>query len=273
MNAGVCSTLMRSLHFLTIILALLTSFAGAQSVQKPQFDAATLKAVAVDPAETYTANLGTIRNGRMTLTNVTLSDCIRFAYDIVSESQIVGADWIKSRDVRFDIVGQAAAETPDAEMRKMLQTLLAERLNLGLHHEQRELPYLALVIGRNGHKLRPAREGDSTPPITGAGRIIHPRMPMSVLAMLLSRFERQIVVDLTALAGPFDVKLEWTPDFIRERARPDGGAVSINGQSFDPNGPTLYTAIQDQLGLRLESRKGPLDVIVVDHAEKVPAEN
>jgi len=263
---------MRSLSAAAIVVAVLTVVAGAQTVRQPEFDAATLKAVAVVPAETYTANLGTIRNGRLTLTNATLADCIKYAYEIVSDDLIAGPEWIKSRDVRFDIVGQAPADTPNDQLLKMLQTLLAERLKLGLHHEQREVPYLALVVGRNGHKMPPAKEGSVTP-ITGAGRIIHPRMRMPVMAMLLSRFERKTVIDLTELSGPFDVNLTWTTEAIRALARPDGGLIAINGQSFDPNGPSLYTAIQEQLGLRLESRKGPLDVVVVDRADKVPAEN
>src|SRR4029077_9089247 len=128
--------------------------------------------VAVVPGELYTANLGTTRNGRLPMTNGTLADCLRCAYDIVSESQIAGPEWIKSRDIRFDIVGQAPADTPNPQLLKMLQRLLAERLKLGLHHEQGELPYLALVVGRNGHKLKPGREEPATP-LLGAGRIIH----------------------------------------------------------------------------------------------------
>jgi uncharacterized protein (TIGR03435 family) len=85
---------------------------------------------------------------------------------------------------------------------------------------------------------------------------------MQLLATLLSRFERETVVDMTGLKGLFDVKLEWTPD---------GGAVPavLDGAS----GPSVFTALQEQLGLKLEPRKGPIDVLVIDHAEKTPAEN
>jgi uncharacterized protein (TIGR03435 family) len=82
---------------------------------------------------------------------------------------------------------------------------------------------------------------------------------MKVLATLLSRFEREIVVDQTGISGPFEVKLDWSPD--------DGTANDVT------SGPSIYTAVQEQLGLRLESRKGPLDVLVIDHAEKVPVDN
>jgi uncharacterized protein (TIGR03435 family) len=83
-----------------------------------------------------------------------------------------------------------------------------------------------------------------------------------VLATLLSRFEREIVVDQTGLAGPFEVKLDWSPD--------NGVVPAADGA---PGGPSIFTALQEQLGLRLESRKGPLDVLVIDHAEKVPTDN
>jgi uncharacterized protein (TIGR03435 family) len=96
---------------------------------------------------------------------------------------------------------------------------------------------------------------------------------MALLATLLSRFERQLVIDMTGLTGAFTVELQWTPDFVRNRATQDGPAPLLNGQPVDPNGPSLYTALQEQLGLRLESRRGPVDVLVVDYAERVPADN
>ncbi len=245
----------------------------AQTARPLQFEAATVKAVAPSPPDQpININLGTIRNGRVTLNNVTLNDCIKFAYEIVSDAQIAGPDWIRSGDARYEIVGQFAEDTPRAQVLSMVQALLAERLKLTLHHEKRELPFLVLTVSKSGHKLRPPKESNEAQR-TGAGRITVTGMPMSALAMLLSRFERQTIVDMTALQGSFSFDLQWTTDAIRNLARPDGGPVAINGQPVDPYGPSLYTAIQEQLGLRLESRKGPVDVIVVDHAERVPIEN
>ena len=216
-----------------LVIAIVALVGIGQGAKKPEFEVATVRVAPLAQlvGDRININLGTVRNGKVTLGNVTLSDCIKFAYGIVSDSQIVGPDWIK-RGVRYEIVAQAPPDTPQEQLLQMMQTLLAERLKLTIHHEQRELSFLALVVAKNGPKLLPA-ENAAGPAITGAGRISTPRMPMDVLAMLLSRFERQIVVDRTELKGPFSVKLQWTTDAIRNLATPDGAPVLINGQSFD----------------------------------------
>jgi len=241
--------------------------------KRPEFDVATVKAVALIPGQPININLGTVRNGRVTLGNVTLNDCLKFAYGIVSDAQIIGPEWIRG-DIRFDIVAQAPPDTPQDQLQLMTQALLADRLKAVVHREKKELPFLALLVGKNGPRLGAAKEpGDIAPPRLGAGRIQHDRMPMQVLVMLLSRFERQTVVDQTNLQGSFAINLQWIPDNLRGRTAPDGGPLVVNSETIDPNGPSLYTAIQEQLGLRLESRRGPVDVVVVDSAERVPVEN
>jgi uncharacterized protein (TIGR03435 family) len=240
--------------------------------QQPQFEVATVKLSPLVPAGSpLPINLGALRNGVATLTNVTLAESIQYAYDLSSNSLIAGPDWINSRDVRFDIVAKTSADIPRDQVLAMMQSLLAERLQLKLHHEQREQSFLALVAGKNGPNLPPAKEAPIPPQI--AGRILHPRMPMTMLATLLSRFERQLILDKTGLDGPFSVDLQWLPEALRERALQGGPTPMVNGQPVDLNGPSIYTAVQEQLGLRLESRKAPVDTLVIDHAEKVPAEN
>jgi uncharacterized protein (TIGR03435 family) len=115
-----------------------------------EFEVATLKQSPPPAGDSIDINLGTARNGKLTLANATLSECVRYAYSIVSDDLIGGPDWIKSRAVRFDIVAQAPPDTSQDQLRQMLQTLLAERLKLALHREQKPLAYLALVQGRNG---------------------------------------------------------------------------------------------------------------------------
>jgi uncharacterized protein (TIGR03435 family) len=255
---------------LLIVLAVV-GIVNAQG--QPEFEVATVKLSApVQPGVPYPITLGGVNHGTVTLRNTTLSECIQFAYRISADAQIAGPDWIKSRDLRFDIVGKAPADTPQDTLRVMTQNLLADRLKLAVHHEERQLPFLALVVAKNGPKLLPAKT-DAEVPNQLPGRIFHPRMPMQILASALSRFERQTVIDMTGLTGAFFIDLQWTPDALRNRADQGAAAPLVNGPPVDLNGPSLPTALQEQLGLRLESRKGPVDVWVVDHAEKVPADN
>ena len=100
-----------------------------------------------------------MRHGQVTLTNVTLSDCLRFAYEITNDLQIAGPDWIRNTDVRFDIVAKAAPESPDSRLRLMLQNLLADRFKLVLHREQRPLSFLALAVGKNSVELQESQAG------------------------------------------------------------------------------------------------------------------
>jgi uncharacterized protein (TIGR03435 family) len=230
-----------------------------------EFEVATVKTSPPPPEiDRININLGNFRNGKLTFGNASLSDCLKYAYGVVSDAQLAGPDWIKSKSVRFDIVAQAPPDTPRPQLELMLQRLLADRLKVALHHEQRELPYVALVVGKGGPKMREVQP-DRAGPQNGAfrGRIAGNQVSMQLLATLLSRSERETVIDLTGLKGVFEMKLEWTPD--------DGRPVVINGVAIDA--PSLFTAVQEQLGLKLESRKGPLDVLVVDHAEMAPAEN
>jgi len=250
--------------------------ATAVYAQQPQFEVATVKVLPPVPLGTpLSVNLGSFRNGTAMLTNTTLSECLQFAYGIVSDAQIAGPDWIKTRGVRFDIVGKTGPDVSRDQALLMMQNLLTERLKLSLHHEPREMSFLALVVAKNGPKLAPAKMGTPPAEIPSQipGRLLHPQMPMSVLATLLSRFEREVVIDMTGLTGPFSVDLQWTPDALRNRVSQEGAAPLVNGQPVDVAGLSLPTALQEQLGLRLESRKGSVDVLVVDHAEKVPMDN
>jgi len=250
--------------------------ATAVYAQQPQFEVATVKVLPPVPLGTpLPVNLGSFRNGTAMLTNTTLSECLQFAFGIVSDAQIAGPDWIKTRGVRFEIVGKTGPDVSRDQALLMMQNLLTERLKLSLHHEPREMSFLALVVAKNGAKLAPAKMGTPPAEIPSQipGRVLHPQMPMSVLATLLSRFERQVVIDMTGLTGPFSVDLQWTPDALRNRVSQDGAAPMVNGQPVNVDGQSLPTALQEKLGLRLESRKGSVDVLVVDHAEKVPMDN
>jgi uncharacterized protein (TIGR03435 family) len=234
------------------LLPAFAAFALCTYAAQPRFDIATVKRSPPPPGDAININIGGIRNGKVTFENASLSDCLKFAYQLVSDDQLIAPDWAKSKDVRFDIV----AEFTPGESRDLLslkvQSLLAERLKVQVHHEQRVLRHLLLTAAKKGVKLSPATDRGNNN--GAAGHIDASTMSMQVLATLLSRFEHQTVIDGTGLTSQYKFKLDWAPE-------------------DDPAGPSLFTAVQEQLGLKLESRKDPVDVLVVDHAEQTPTDN
>jgi uncharacterized protein (TIGR03435 family) len=242
----------------TITLFVVTGFviAHAQS-----FEVASVKVPKVVSGEPYNIDLGTIQHTTVTLTNVSLADCIKFAYGLSSDFQLSGPEWITSKEFRYDIVAKTAPGTTRDQAFQMMRALLAERFKLALHRDQRVLSYYALVVAKGGPKLHEATDAPASVPtgVQGQLRIIGNRMPMSLVVTVLSRYMHAFVVDQTGLAGDFEVKLVWTPD---DRPIPD-----------DERGPTVFTAVEEQLGLKLVSRKGPMEVLIVDRAEKIPTEN
>ena len=250
-----------------LAFALVLACPSFNCAQQREFEVATVKTSPPPQGNSININLGGFRNGVLRFTNASLSDCLKFAYDLVSDAQLSGPAWITSKEVRFDIVAQAAPDTPRDQLRPKLQALLAERLKLVVHFERRDLPYLALVRDKNGSKLRQSAPGQAqSNGISVRGHINGGAMPMPTLTLLLSRFEQETVINMTGLDGLYEVNLEWAP---MESVASPGGAIR---PPESPAGPALSTALQEQLGLKLEGRKGPVDVLVVDHAEKVPSE-
>jgi uncharacterized protein (TIGR03435 family) len=168
------------------------------------------------------------------------------------------------------------------EQQPMLQALLAERFKLGLHRETKELPVYNLVIAKNGPKLSEAKPGDTYPGgltgldgggahevRVGRGVIIGQAIRTGEVAKVLTLAMGRPVLDKTGLKSIYDVKLEWAPESqgtIFNQPRSDAA------QSQESSGPSIFTAIQEQLGLKLESTKGPVEILVIDHVEK-PSEN
>jgi uncharacterized protein (TIGR03435 family) len=230
------------------------------NAQSPAFEVASVKLAA--PGDRV-INLGTVSHGQVTLTNVSLSDALKFAYGITNDVQISGPDWIRDKRVAFSIVAKAAPETPVSQLLLMLQSLLIERFKLALHREQRDLSVMALTVGKAGPTFQEAKDGsDGSTNTLGPGKIISNRISMPVLASLLSRWLREPVVDRTELTGSYALKLEWT--YTPGQAPLEAGRDS---------GTSIFAAVQEQLGLKLQARKGPLEVIVIDHAERAPIAN
>jgi uncharacterized protein (TIGR03435 family) len=238
--------------------------------------------------------------GRMNATNVTLKALIVVAYGI-REYQISGLpSWAESE--RYDVMVKPDGATDeaapparpptDAEMktqqernRAMLQAVLADRFGLVVHKETKELPIYSLVVGKNGPKLTEATEqppmeaesggpqiargGAAGAPVRGAQMIrmgrgqLSGQMPISALASQLSSSLGRNVIDNTGLTGSYDIKLTWSPE--------DGAPVGPDAPPSE-SGPSVFTAIQEQLGLKLENSKGQVEVVFVDKAQK-PTEN
>jgi uncharacterized protein (TIGR03435 family) len=226
---------------------LLLFLASAAFAQSPRFEVATIKPS--DPARADgTSGIHTGR-GRLTATNVTLKRCILGAFR-VRPSQIVGGpDWMDSD--AFDIVGKAEEPVGDQMLAAMFQTLLAERFKLVLHRETRTMQAYVLDVASRGPKLEKADGGEGKT-ITGRGTFEARNTTMATFAEVLSRQMDLPVVNQTGLDGVFHLKLVWSPDDTAE-------------------GVSIFTAIQEQLGLLLRSLRVPLEVLVIDSAQKPSA--
>jgi uncharacterized protein (TIGR03435 family) len=243
---------------------LLAIFPMAIALAQPAFDVASVKPSPPPPGDLININLGAESHGEVTLTNTTFSECLRYAYDLVSEDQIAGPDWIRERRVRFDIIAKAPPATPHSQLLLMMQTLLAERFKLAIHREPRKIAHFELTVGKGGPKLQESSgDGPTTRKYYGNGHLWYVHIPIGRLAVLMSRVLKQPVIDHTGLTGFYDVDLEWTPD----------DAPSTSTASDSAAHPDLFGAVAKQLGLKLESSKNPLEVIVVDRAEQKPIEN
>jgi uncharacterized protein (TIGR03435 family) len=226
------------------------------------FDVASVKPSPDTGGDSLNINLGTARHGVVTLTNTTLSECIQFAYGLSSEDQISGPDWIRDRRLRVDIVAKAPPDTPRDRLLLMTQALLAERFRLELHREPRPVAHYEISVAKGGPKLPEAKPDEPSGLVSyGRGKLHYTRVPMHSLELLLSRQLKQVVIDKTGLTGFYDFNLEWDPG----DAAPEPSANTAL--------PGIFKAIQQQLGLTLEARKTPLDVLVVDRAEKIPLGN
>jgi len=208
---------------------------------------ASVKPIDADPGS---SGIKTGR-GRLTANNVTLKRCIMGAYHVGRNQIVGGPDWLDSD--RFEISAKAEQPADDDELfMKILQTLLAERFKLALRSETRTMAAYVLETAKNGPKLEKAKaeEGMTN---SGRGRLDARNSTMDHLAEVLSRQMDLPVVNRTGLEGGFNLKLEWTP----ESAKPSTDA-----------GPSIFTALQEQLGLRLRTQRVPVEVFVIDHAER-----
>ena len=262
------------------VLILVIAVGANALAQAPAFEAASVKR-RTEPGGGF---VGRQPGGRFTAQGASLQDLIVFAYDLQPYQIVDGPRWMNTE--RWDVTASGATGTP-ADVLRALQQLLADRFLLVVRREMRELPVYAVVLarsdGRPGPQLKrseidcdavqaQAMKTGVIPPnakqlCIAEGRIGSIRIggaPLSVFATMVSTRLQRAVVDRTGLTGPWDLTLTYTP----EPSQIAQGALSPGDQpAFDPSGPSIFTAVQEQLGLKLDSTRAPVDVLVIARAE------
>jgi uncharacterized protein (TIGR03435 family) len=248
----------------------------------PTFDVASVKP---NKSGTTQANIGMLPNG-VNLVNLPLRGIIQLFFQINQPTKLIGIpDWTITE--RFDISARAAGPITADERRLMMQALLADRFKLVARREKREVTILALMLARNDGKLGPnlveskgcIQPGDAAaqaaapagaqtcgPKTGGAGRLLLVGMQIPQFTNLLGLLLGRTVIDKTGLTGRYDIDLSFAPE------RQLAAGVDIPGPAADPNGPSIYTAVREQLGLKLEQQKDQEEVLAIDHIER-PGEN
>jgi uncharacterized protein (TIGR03435 family) len=238
------------------------------STAAPIFDVASVHLSAPSP-DGHNHIWNDIHESHFRTGNLSIRDLIQYAYNLPKSQIVGGPGWLDS--AMYDIDAKSSPEEDgrlkampdeDAALQKrlMVRELLKERFSLTTHEEMRVLPVYNLVLVKGGAKFQPFDHSGTT---IDAGRSrIHVQGSddtIGLLARELAQSQGRVVVDKTGLTGRYDLTLRWTPD--------DASTPLLNGEP-DPNAPPgLFTAIQDQLGLKLESSKGPVPVLVIDHIE------
>jgi uncharacterized protein (TIGR03435 family) len=283
------------LRSLALIMAISVTSLAAQDAVPATFDVVSIKP---NTSGSLARSIGPQPGGFGGL-NVSARELIAYAYGISQNAaavQIVdGPAWLDGE--RFDVDARLATRLAPAQYPPLLQRMLADRFRLQVHRETRTLPVFALVAARADRSAGPgmranpidcearraaARAAGGPPPLTGSGTTPPDRpvcalriMPgamrgaavsMSMLATYLGGVAGRQVIDRTGIAGTFDIDLDWTPDAstLPDPTRPDSKPV-------DANGPSLFTALQEQLRLKLEADTAPLEVVVIDRLERPEA--
>lgn len=248
---------------------------------------------------------GTSDPGQITWSNAALTDVVRRAYD-KQPYQVTAPEWMS--EARFDFQVKVRPGATPEQVLVMWQSLLRDRFGMLVRHESRQFPIRELTVAKGGAKLKqtklpsnaepsspvdgfPKTDADGFPQMSGTGastlitmdheiptsRTVAKRFGMAEFAKRLSMLLREPVVDKTGLTGRYDFNLEYTPDPAMMPPPPPGAALPppppVNAAQASEPGSNIESALEKQLGLKLTKAKGPLDCIVVEHAEKVPTEN
>jgi uncharacterized protein (TIGR03435 family) len=279
MSCRIAPRLNRNSAILLLAALSITSLASSQSPStqppssptlKPEFEVASIRqnisATEHDRSHIYSA----ATDGNYRTVNAPLKMLLESAFNL-PEARILGVP-SSIASAKFDIeaksdatlsqqLGKLPSDQGRAIKRQMLQALLADRFKLVTHMETRELPIYALVVAKNGPLIKPSQAGGTT--INGGNNSIAVQGSDNTVALLAERLSLvlgRVVIDKTGLPGRYDITLKWASD------------DTLASASNAPGGPSIFTAIQEQLGLKLESTKGPVQVLVIDHVE-MPSAN
>ncbi len=251
---------MKTSMLLPIIAATFTSLAQSPAPQPSEpaaaFDAASVKLSSVETIRTPGRRIQT-SPGSLVTRGLPLRACIMLAYN--SPAKVIGPDWLGN--VHLDIVAKGATPVGDKDLYAMLRTLLAERLGLKVHFEKREMPVYALTVAKSGPKF--AESGSEGPTAVGRdkGALLMQRVTMGDLAAEISRILDRPVVDATGLKARYDIRMDMA------------AAAAVSQQDPMDAATAMITALQEQMGLKVEGRKDWIDVLMIDHVEKTPTEN
>lgn len=270
--------------------AILTLFAagGLLLAQPAAFEVASVKPA--KPGDTG-GGVRFLPGGVFRGVNVPLNFLILNIYGLRDFYQLVGdpqamAVIADGANARYEIEAHADPSATEAQMREMVKALLADRFRLKVHNETRDLPVYALIPAKGGIKVKPAAGSGNSRFPGGAfvsmdrGWIQGNAVKMDTLLQVLTRNTDRPVIDKTGFADPFDFRLTWTPDTgAPTDATGDGlcpasfaqGQQKLGLQPETWNCPSIFTAVQDQLGLKLDPQKAPVDVLVIDHVERPSA--
>lgn len=239
------------------LFLVLASAAFSQHPAAPQFEVASVKRDSNGgPPGDIPRNMDS-SPGHFAMRNVPLRYAIEWAYDL-KDYEIAGPDWIKVED-RFEILARAPGPATDDQMRPMLQALLAERFQMKTHRETRQLAVYDLLPGKGAPKLRPPTSGSLPKLSPGPNGLTFVNFPLSRLTFLLSRRLDRPVLNLTGLNGTYDYTI-------------DISGLPVPNQTND-SAPSIFTTVQTDLGLKLEARKEPIAILVVDSVDKIPTAN
>lgn len=231
---------------------------GFSQPDRPAFEAASIKPSKGNDGHSSWHS----RPGYVVMNNQTLKALVGIAYSVPADRVLGGPKWIESD--RFDIVARAAEPADGPKLLMMLQSTLTERFQLAVHRETKSVSGFALVPAKNGLKIHPDETDGGSSSNSSRGKFVAQRFSLEALAKSLTRIMGVPVADATDTKGVFTFTLQWVPESTP--------AAGTDGVLPDAPGPSLFTVLQQELGLKLESRKVPTEMIIIDKAEK-PTEN